>query len=429
MALRLPLTLLTALCCTTLVTEVCAQTTSTSTITMPATGIDRNPVRNVNDATRYWLTHDDCLANVEYTFRPVLSNFVGMTLEIWVSIGGGSCATYAARRGPTPTCWLVYAGNPPTAYPEIKLKAWDILAGVQSGVTVNPVKGTIETCAKYTSSTPQTATLSFDLLAAAATTDLTGGYDYPLKFDFAGPAAPTELATGTGEATIPLTWKGVTGTDLRGYRFYCAPAGTPGNSGPPVVGGTATGGTSSTGGTAGASSTGGTVSTGGAPAQAGATSTGGTVATGGAVATGSTAGATSTGGSSTAVSGLANPECATNVLLPGTLPDPKWECGSADATSASGVAKSDLIKNGTIYAVAIAAIDNVGNSGPLSPNICAAPVPVEDFYEVYRAEGGKGGGGFCSLGHRPSSATLGLLGLTAALALLRRRNSAPRSRH
>ena len=49
-------------------------------------------------------------------------------------------------------------------------------------------------------------------------------------------------------------------------------------------------------------------------------------------------------------------------------------------------------------AIAVAGVDRVGNSGPLSPIACGTPQPVTTFFEAYREAGGRGGGGFCSCG-------------------------------
>jgi hypothetical protein len=53
--------------------------------------------------------------------------------------------------------------------------------------------------------------------------------------------------------------------------------------------------------------------------------------------------------------------------------------------------------NGVNYNVAVAAVDNFGNIGPLSTLTCQTPQPVNDFFKTYRMDGGNAGGGFCAL--------------------------------
>ncbi|MCE7894065.1 MAG: PEP-CTERM sorting domain-containing protein [Sorangiineae bacterium PRO1] len=46
---------------------------------------------------------------------------------------------------------------------------------------------------------------------------------------------------------------------------------------------------------------------------------------------------------------------------------------------------------------------------------------MDDFFELYRRAGGKGGGGFCAIGADPSPASLALAGLALGAWLVRRR--------
>jgi hypothetical protein len=91
-----------------------------------------------------------------------------------------------------------------------------------------------------------------------------------------------------------------------------------------------------------------------------------------------------------------------------------YECGNAGKNSESGQTDSDL-ENGTSYTVGVAAIDLLGNAGPISTTVCGTPEPIVGFYEAYRAAGGKGGGGnICSFS--PPSRT-GMAGFGAGAAL------------
>jgi hypothetical protein len=53
--------------------------------------------------------------------------------------------------------------------------------------------------------------------------------------------------------------------------------------------------------------------------------------------------------------------------------------------------------DGRLYNVAVSAVDDYGNVGPPSTEVCATPEPVADFFQTYRQDGGGAGGGFCSV--------------------------------
>ncbi len=85
------------------------------------------------------------------------------------------------------------------------------------------------------------------------------------------------------------------------------------------------------------------------------------------------------------------------------------------------------LKNGFQYDVVVAAVDNYGNVGPpSSPPVCATPAPVNDFWKIYRTDGGGAGGGFCALEAvgAPAGSTVAFAGAGAlVIAGLRRRRS------
>jgi hypothetical protein len=81
-------------------------------------------------------------------------------------------------------------------------------------------------------------------------------------------------------------------------------------------------------------------------------------------------------------------------MVTGDRPPLNFSCGTATETSTSF--NTDRLENDVHYAVGVSAVDIVGNAGPLSPIQCGTPIPLDDFFEVYTKNGGKGGGGFCS---------------------------------
>ena len=97
-------------------------------------------------------------------------------------------------------------------------------------------------------------------------------------------------------------------------------------------------------------------------------------------------------------------------------------CASSSGTSTSLNVKN--LKDGFFYNIAVAAVDGVGNVGPLSNVACGEPVPVDDFWRLYSEANGKAGGGFCSadgVGVPAGTSGLGVLMLASIVAMARRR--------
>jgi hypothetical protein len=95
------------------------------------------------------------------------------------------------------------------------------------------------------------------------------------------------------------------------------------------------------------------------------------------------------------------------------------------AETASNVTIKGLL-NGVQYNIAIASVDALGNVGPLSNLTCGTPMPVNDFWDDYKAAGGQAGGGFCALegAGAPAGSAVMVGGLVTALAgMLRRRRT------
>ncbi len=91
----------------------------------------------------------------------------------------------------------------------------------------------------------------------------------------------------------------------------------------------------------------------------------------------------------------------------------------------------DVIKgltNGVHYDVVVSAVDGSGNVGP--PSICVTdfPAPVNDFFKIYRQDGGQAGGSFCALEAvgQPAGAPIVGVGFGAvAFAMARRPQAKP----
>jgi hypothetical protein len=99
----------------------------------------------------------------------------------------------------------------------------------------------------------------------------------------------------------------------------------------------------------------------------------------------------------------------------------RYLCGTASVDSPTVTITG--LTDGDFYNVAVAAVDGVGNIGPLSLQ-CGNPVELQDFWYAYLAAGGQAGGGYCSaegVGVPAGTSGLGLLAVASVVALLRKR--------
>jgi hypothetical protein len=158
-----------------------------------------------------------------------------------------------------------------------------------------------------------------------------------------------------------------------------------------------------------------------------------TILTGGVtgiVDSGTTVPITTTSADAAATTTTSNDAGVTTVVA-GTAPttaqlaqiDQNAQVGGGTQTSAT----IKGLKDGYVYTVAIAAIDNLNDNGPLSTPQCATPSPIDDFFSQYRAEGGLAGGSFCALegvGIPTGTGVFGLVMVGACVGLLRRRRRA-----
>jgi hypothetical protein len=72
-------------------------------------------------------------------------------------------------------------------------------------------------------------------------------------------------------------------------------------------------------------------------------------------------------------------------------------CSPFLAGSASGMAPLTGLKNFDHYVFGVAAVDQLGNVGPVGNLVCGTPGPVADFWYDYVNDGGLAGGGYCAL--------------------------------
>lgn len=329
-------------------------------VVIQETGIKRLRPEREGDQ-KWWVSHADCVADDIFTFPVDLTSFVNLSLEVWA---GSDCTNKAKREGDQADCWKLYDSFPSKSTVEVKIRAQDIVAKVKPG---GPNSGTAADCERTdVPDAGEAVTLHFMLLDSSNELGASTADTFGSGFDLLGPPAPKGISVGIGEAQLVVSWDAPSASDLAGYRLYCDPG-----EGPPESG---------TSGEDAASD---------APADGAADSAG-------------------------------NPDCPSTALIPGAIPNGDYQCGSTSNTIATKATATGLT-NGVAYAVAVAAIDRLGNSGRLSSVACGVPQPVDDFYELYRRAGGKGGGGFCAIRAYPNHTLLALAGVAVGAWLLRRR--------
>jgi hypothetical protein len=366
-----------------------------------------------------WINYADCVgANGvadSFIFTVTHSAMGSNQLQVWAG-SGIDCSIDENRNNHDAQCWKVYAQSPGTSPQKVIVNVQDIIAMRKPGVTPNgPGAATADDCDAAGSDQPTKVTLYF--LAVDGGGIRQGGLDsYESSFDLIGPPAPTNVTAGIGEDQLFLKFTASNSSDLQGYRAYCDVAGSTSGVGG-AAGTTGSGGASGAPGAAGAAGAAGSASL----PDAGSASTDGGMTDGGVTDGGATeAGTSDAGGGGSGGGSAGNANCPSDALVPGEKPATSNQCGSTSNKGATKVS-ADGLSNFVTYAVAVAAVDSVGNVGLLSQVACGRPEPIDDFYELYTRAGGKGGGGFCAIGADPSNGVVALLGATLGAWLLRRR--------
>ncbi len=367
-----------------------------------------------DDEAPYGISYEYCADSDVFTFLLTASGSTDYTLEVYAGQGSTDCMQDEVRRD---ECWFLYQDSNLSndSSNRIEIPVQSIVAMDMEADFASPHSPSVADCNEFSSST------AFDVTIYFLLTRSTDVYDSEVftgtVIDMNGPGTLGEITATPGEERAVIHW-GDPGSDIESYVVYCAPADDSYSG---------TGGTEQEG-SGGAPGTGGSEPTAaaGAPGASGAAgraavASGGTVASGGAQSSAGTAGATAT---AAADEGTGNSSCPSALRegQPPPLDDPSvFQCGSRGDKSAREAIITGL-ENNVTYAVAVAGVDDVGNIGVLSQVECVTPIEVDDFFEVYREAGGKGGGGFCSISQRTERGlALLLAGAFGALCWRRRR--------
>jgi len=386
-----------------------AQTVTVGSSVIRVTSENKEDTSSRPSSTAQTITRADCEANQGFQFQLSTTGYTSSyTLEAWAGRSGVDCKLSGNRtptNGAVQKCWKIYDGSLPRTTPQtVNLRVRDIMANdVSAGQDyVNAAKDTA-VCGK---GIDDTFKVSFLILPVTTNPDAVAADEtFTKRVDTLGPDKVSNVAASAGEGRLLVTWSAVTsGSELYGYNLYCADA----NSTIPI-------------GTADA----------GATDDAATDAATDDAAVSDAAAVDDAAASADTSVQDASSSATDGGTCGPNVALvegavpASPLPDGVWLCGSvgsATATGASATTGRDgkALKNGEKVWVAVAAVDQALNIGPLSAAVCGVPQPVDDFYEVYVADGGTAG---CSMHGAAGGVGVGIGSALAALALVRRRAS------
>jgi hypothetical protein len=354
-----------------------------------------------------WISYRDCIDNRILSF-PLRLSAPGNALEIWA--GTDDCVQ---RRGQQDRgqCWPVYRTSSSVREVTALVPARAVVAR-QTGTDVVPTELGVSVCDSLQGEV-KGEQVSFYIMQvsggkAVASVVWKGGTD-GTGFDLVGPSPPGSVKLGLGDQQLSVSLDDVTtDTDRLRFRAFCVRA-TPQERGD----------AGSLGWTPGRS-------------DAGANDAG-----------------NSDAGDSTKcwpevplVAGQRPPlggACTSDAECNGGWCVERgegskacsYECG--ESTVFQTTMSTSGLQNGQLYAVAVAGEDILGNQGPLSPVECGSPLELRDFFEIYSAQGGPGGGGLCSVvapgAEQTNARSSGLWLLGAALsasalrAAARRHNS------
>jgi len=410
------------------------------------------------------INFQDCEENVtlDFDITETVPSAVGSTdvLQVWAGPATTDCTSPTARETPGPFCWQVapeleptpgtsvtvaIAARSITEYLELSLSAVPGGGGVVGGPNLPE-----SACHTQTSSGPVAVVIYFMFLAPGSST-VDASATYPLNADLVGPLAPTAVTAGIGDGVLIVDWTPQVDPNIQGFYIYAEDQGPKGTAGATDAGATlenniychngAEGGAGGTGdytevldatslealGDAGLAARGCErafpVSAFTAPGLDGGSCSSHALVN--LFSTGVLAGEGGTtevaGGVGISTIDYARYGAATVGV--GTTSEPISTIPTADGGTMSLV-------DGHQYAVAVAAYDQDGNVGLVGPLVCQTPEPIQDFFGAYNADGGQGGGGFCSIGKAGGSGErtdFVFLVAAAGLARLLRRRERSRS--
>jgi hypothetical protein len=382
-----------------------------------------------NGVASDYINRQDCLNDAQLTIPLYLTGIPNTQQFLMAWAGTADCTAQAARQVPTNTCWKVLASPiQQIANPNIHIRVQDLVQWINPTTTLP---------AQYQAAGPEACnnpniasggapvTIYFMFLSSDTDNSAVGTAKYTIPVILRGPAPPSNVTAAIGDTALILNWSPSSDPSILGYQVFVDPppnGQTPAPTSPAdasagqlvCITGVTDGGVDEAGNHLP-----------GVRYDAGCYEAGAGSSAGG--------GAASTCPSTVIVSGNATTSSngdGGTVVTGGTLPpsDPAYSAGGPQGQISNSFTASGL-QNGVEYTVAVAGVDKYHNIGPLSAPACETPQPVNDFWKVYREDGGQAGGGFCALEAPGMPAGTTPLLILAAFGLIAwvRRKGGPRA--
>jgi hypothetical protein len=319
------------------------------------------------------ISYSDCIADVELTFSLQISNIpTGDTLQVWAGpysgpSGSGSadgpCVFASSRQT---ECWPVVNGPITPEQPtSVTVSAQEAVLYLNGSSSPTYMRATSAACTQTSPGAIQIG-IYFMFLAPDGSVDGTAGV-YQLPVDTLGPFAPASvtLTIGDGNGTLNWTPPDDPTNSIVGYYVYCQNDGDAG---------TGLGSCSST-----------TIK------NAFTTTPPTTVIDAGT--------APVTSDASDLEAGFVFDAGAPVPVTPAGISEipASFLCSPLVAGNAANSATLSALKNFDHYVFAVAAVDQLGNVGPVGNLVCGTPAPVAGFWNDYLDDGGLAGGGDCAL--------------------------------
>jgi hypothetical protein len=318
------------------------------------------------------ISYSDCIANVELTFSLEIANIpAGDTLQVWAGpysgpSGSGSADGPCVFDGSRQTeCWPVINGPITPEQPtSVTVSAQEAVLYLNGPSSPTYMRATSAACTQTSPGAIQIG-IYFMFLAPDGSVDGTAGV-YQIPVDTLGPFAPASvtLTIGDGNGTVSWTPPDDPTGSIVGYYVYCQNDGDAG---------TGVGACTSS-------------------VIKNAFTTTPPVAV-------VDAGTTAIADGSEPDGEIPFDAGATVPVTPAGISEipASFLCSPFLAGSATGMAPLTGLKNFDHYVFGVAAVDQLGNVGPVGNLVCGTPGPIADFWYDYVNDGGLAGGGYCAL--------------------------------
>jgi hypothetical protein len=410
------------------------------------------------------LNFEDCSADLYYQFElGIAYPNSSYLLEAWA--GTQDCSQLSNRQtSATSVCWPVAAAVNANINPTLlNVRMQDIASGAfttthQTTYTETNTTNNPNVCQAQTETGATSVTL-YIFFVDGGSNPVGTVQNYQISLDMRTGTVPGAITAGVGDTVLIIGIPPTTDPDVQGWNVYCDPPPGQENVGgtvpvdaasnnlcPPAVpdssttdavasdavssvsdGASDSATDSATPGTtaiddAGGNACGVPFNDAGIPSPGGCSASSALIPGGGASSSttteeGGTVVTSADGGATFSASGTMDP-----TFQYGQPNGAKFLCGSSSVTSTSINVKG--LKDYSFYNISVAAVDAVGNVGPLSPLVCGEPLPVDDFWKAYTNDNGLAGGGFCSaegVGVPAGTSGLGVLMVASMVAIVRRR--------